>query len=859
MPQQDVTGVKVFLGAYVQRASASFGLNNTPTSLDIDLIEGHPYHPEDSSNAATGFLRTLSQPGNITGFKYGALEFAGIIQSWRSRNGPQGYSYNVRLVDPRVVFSNIIVGLDSEILVPSGTSLGNVFNLLDFYDNPTDAHITPEGVTFKKIRDYLDNSGVINIYGKDFTLVFSSGFLDQDNTTNPSGIPTWYRIAGTEMSLDSLLQRVGQDMGLDYYVYIDYDTHTNPTGQIVIQHIDRDQSNDPDQIAVFVSGMQDSGVLINWDFGQELRSEATTVILHGAPQTYWVFPQANEIRSYWGRTDDGNVLSLPRDNGSGIVLLNHITGSGSYRINSTITYDKIEYIKTSGVTLYPPRVQRNYFPNVSVSGYYASELVMRAALYSQDSWETILYYEQPNFASGLGITDQRFLTGSQFQNLVTDLLSSGLSPLGLGLSVVSNQIVNRDGVTTALINAVYEATRETAEQYYGRSWFVTIGNSSWAQTGEFNSTNLFPEAEFTPVDYAWSEQRSLPTGSLLNYPSLAVTHNPTFRDEVGRFRSFLGWVDYDTFTNSEFPYPIDLSLLKRDEFFIENQGDKLVVPIKVEQFERDPDWGIVTLNVPLQAQLGPSGYNQEKQFYDFLIALGYTEANILNFGLLYNLGETHDYGLAPPRAYNVPHSNDIYGFFIAMQSTIYNFGPFVASGSENGGIKVVRDSSLGPWTYGNYENFLTAGQQLANLAVVTDILVDSAELTVAGLPDFNIGESIGTAANINGLSIQLGAEGLTTRYSIKTFALPNQRLTKLLFDKVNYMNSEINANRRDIVNLDKFVETTKQELLITKPSQLQNISKGRGIQSDPGQMIDISPPALPTISGTFNPIGFIWV
>ncbi len=144
----------------------------------------------------------------------------------------------------------------------------------------------------------------------------------------------------------------------------------------------------------------------------------------------------------------------------------------------------------------------------------------------------------------------------------------------------------------------------------------------------------------------------------------------------------------------------------------------------------------------------------------------------------------------------------------------------MASGNLNGGVKIVNDSSLGPWTYGSYNNFNTAGSGLANRAISPATYIDLAELTLAGLPIYNLGDIIGQSANITGLSVQYSKDGVTTSYSLRTFAYPSYRLTKLLTDKITSAYNKINYVKRDIVDLNK--QLVRQDIIVTNTKKIDN-------------------------------------
>ena len=93
-------------------------------------------------------------------------------------------------------------------------------------------------------------------------------------------------------------------------------------------------------------------------------------------------------------------------------------------------------------------------------------------------------------------------------------------------------------------------------------------------------------------------------------------------------------------------------------------------------------------------------------------------------------------------------------------------------------------------------------------------------MTLAGLPIFNLGANVGDNSNITSISFQVGQEGLVTNYSLRTFAVPPGKPSKLLTDKISEVYNETHKNKKDIVNLNKFIGK-ERNTTITKVSEIQ--------------------------------------
>ena len=144
---QNITGVTTLLGCYMQRFSASFGLNSSPTQIEVDLIPGNAGDP-----VSTGFDFASGEPGTLNRFRFGALDFVGHVRSYSENLDSNGKKYNVSLVDPRIIFPNVVLSLDG-LGLGTGSYVPNYFNVFTKYGSPQAADSNRYGMTFSKIRE----------------------------------------------------------------------------------------------------------------------------------------------------------------------------------------------------------------------------------------------------------------------------------------------------------------------------------------------------------------------------------------------------------------------------------------------------------------------------------------------------------------------------------------------------------------------------------------------------------------------------------------------------------------------------------------------------------------------------------
>lgn len=805
----------------MQRASCTFGLNASPTQVELDLVPpNNPATPYDISVNATGWIAASGKPGIPLRTKIGGFDFVGLITAWTYNYGPQGFTYNVKTSDPRIIFDQVQISCDGQ-GVATGIYIPNYFNIFNYYSNPKDADLSTNGITFSKVRDFMSATGVINAWGNKFICEFSSGFLDATGT-NVSGVPTWYRVNAGIQSFTNILQSVSKDLNIDYYAYIKPTTYAfGNTNVIRIQDIPRREVGDNLAVSGFITNARNSGVLLNYQQGQELRLEPNTTVLYGPPREYWPTINTSDVECVWGVTDKGTLVTTALTASSGIVLLDHINVSGIPAITSEVSVNEITFIKGTGVT-YPPTIERVFYSR-DLPGYQVSENILRAALHNKDSWEAMVFMDNTPFAVSIGITGSPYVTPAAFNNLITN---KSWAAHQIGIKSVMNWKVDslQQGADTfdayavsALQNEVYEATRRVAENYYGRQWLVRVGSSEWLAEGTYNSTDLTSYIEFTPTQFGWSEPNKTQfSGVLLNWPNMQGATSATFKDELGKTVAFLGVPNSRTAVHAtNFPYPVDLSVFNKRGFILETDG-KIAVPLSVQQYIKYPTKALVQLDTPIQSddvEVAPTYIvdrgsiyvsAEQRPFYDFLKAVGFTNTQIKSRkdGGYAILEKADTFGLAPRRLhFNVPISASQYGFFVPVAHNLDNFGTLVATGTVPGGVNLVADSSYAPWMYGSTSGMMVAGSGTINKANNPSQYVDFGSFNIAGLPVFNIGEAFGANSIISSLSFQFSIEGCSTAYALKSYNYQPVRLTQLIQDKQPFIRGFNSVSTQEQVDI----------------------------------------------------------
>jgi hypothetical protein len=849
MALQDITSPIVVLGAYLQNFSATFGINNSPTSVNLTLVETdrNDISPYDISVGATGFNRASADPGKLVPVVISGFNFVGLVQSWEQSFSSAGRKYSVNLADPRLFFDGVRMSLNGQGLPTGIPKPSNYFNIYDYYSSPASGDQNSVGMAFGKVRDFLVATGIMNVYGYKYKLAFSSGFLDGTGV-NPSGIPPWYRVPATNTSLAQLLNKVSEDFSFDYYAILTTGNF-NATGISTINIVDIPRYNQGgNSLENYISGVVASGTSTEYKYGKELITDPTASVLMGPAVGYWPNINSSDVQCVWGYTTAQTAVTTALGNTGTIpILLNQIVADGRTLITSEVTVSETVLQKVTGLTDYPPTISR-VTTAVDYPGYYATENILRAALWNETSWKSALHQQNPTFATELGINVDPVYTAAGFEDAVTELTIPLAKKIDIGIRWAP--LATGNYYVEDLVQAVYNATRQVAETYYGKQWLVRVGSSNWlVESAAIRSTEVVPKLEFQPTQFAWSEpNKASPSGATLNYPVLQGTTREGFKDSDGKVTAFLGIGNYKSEVDPDWKFPVDLTKLDKGDYLIDQE--RLVVPLSVQVYEKFPSKALVTINTPLPAAAMPdtdgyftnfSGFSGsyydpfQGPYYEFLRFKGFTDTQIATYGLLtLQNDEQQSLGLAPRRlGCIVPINPGVEGFFVPAQSNLINYGNFVSTGSVTTPINIIEDASLAPWTYGSWENMRVAASSIIGRVNSTSYIAEFGQVRVAGYPQFNVGYPLGLNNLITNISLDYGVDGFATNYTVKTYTLAGIKLTKLLQNGGNGYLGPLNSfTNEGAVDLTKEMQEFRKQVAKERKDQLLETKNSRRIGKD---------------------------
>lgn len=815
---QDITSPYYFGGGYIKDFGALLGFGSTPSQCDIVTVV--------DTDSGQAFTTGLLDPGAISGITVGNFKFMGIVQLWKEHYGVDGFTYSTKLVDPRVMFNDVMVlfkGTGPQLpvapFVDNGSGIRNIINVYNVFGNDYAADYNENGMAWNNIIFALENtSGYLNIYNKPFRLDFDTGW----------DAPAYLRINAQESTLTSLLDTAAAQLGIEYFVEIDYDTYVASTGvvsKINVRSIDRSSSATPGiNITSFLNGHKASGVLIGYQKGRELRNGPTQVIVQGANYNY-MYSTDDYIPCY-GRAANGTLLTGGDNNTTyttiadddadrhdGFVMLDNLIVTPEIQELIDIGDLNFPTLTSQGKTrkmigsVYPPMILDVTLSN-SVVGYRPTENVMRAALFSRESWETLLYYEQQTVAEDLGIFGM-YVKG---QSTITSELRERNNQIRI--EALDNITLERTEIQEAIIQLFYDTTRQVADEYYGKQFVVNLplGRFNVGSTTGLGTTINFRYG-YRVVDSAWWENASL---------TMKALGNRTLRETDGRHKAHLLYDDYTSelspFTEIQYPTTratiesglyLNVDRLDKGNYIIDSSAIR--VSCSVEQDYTNLGRAIVTLSQPLELVEARTG-DIPASYVQFWKALGYNDLLIYGPSGVGVATDLYDkYGLAPIRLKRFD------GFYIPLEDETRRFGPYVASSTVRaGGTSYIVDDSLTPWNHGGVTYMNTAGNGIANAAISDKIVIDNASFSIAGLPNYNMGDIIGDNNNITQMNFTFGPQGLISTYSLQTFSNPLMRYQKQTNTKLNKISVLSNRAYKETINLRDYLSSTNLDNSIFK-------------------------------------------
>lgn len=420
---------------------------------------------------------------------------------------------------------------------------------------------------------------------------------------------------------------------------------------------------------------------------------------------------------------------------------------------------------------------------------------------------------------------------------------------------------------------IYELVKGYSEEYYGKQFMVCLPKSTIMnriRSGQSVPTNPDrPDIEYTVDNRGyWEDIPSefdgiSPSGTRSDQEEQI---RRKFMAEDNRFFA-MAVMDVKPSGNASFnANGINKAMLEQlptSEFrpnrIAETTPDYVCISASIEQLVKTPD--IAILNLPTYVEFDPTNgitqlniYGSEDLTLDdeemvkystilrmFKIAEAKDDFAKLIFGTLFtsngiklkwamDVAEHYNMNRTPSKLIETPHSVnssvldrervlDLKGVIVPLTSRWSTYGPYYyTDGSAGRNIAFDIDDSLVPWNFnrapagsGWYAVIDEAGNEKKELSRADLQKVTTARISVAGFPEFGPGDRITTGknSNFNSISVQFGAGGIKTTYTLGTYAQRPGTYRKYDFDNVSRARVDNRPMMPDIINENLTYTTMK--------------------------------------------------
>jgi len=273
-------------GAYVIHVSSSLGLQQSPSSCQVTLVEDLNVTPQVTFSAPAMGEYTTIQVGS-------RFRFTGIVTGYdEDVRNISGRAITVNVSDPREIMQSIPMIIAPgfrnavEEVDETGCSLADVFGAYDDYDNSgiNLSGWNQSGMTYEKIAKTF-TGGIVTDVGWEFkvTSIVPKAFGERyrfnlDEVS--AAVDTGHRINSNLLSLADFVQELAQRYAFDWYVTSERNK-TDDVIDVTIHVIDRRFDNVDLSLDDFLAAH--SGLILSAKRGYELRNELACAVLYGAP------------------------------------------------------------------------------------------------------------------------------------------------------------------------------------------------------------------------------------------------------------------------------------------------------------------------------------------------------------------------------------------------------------------------------------------------------------------------------------------------------------------------------------------------------------------------------------------------
>ena len=743
------SGATKFLGLSTVGFNCSLGWGGDTSTLNVTLVKD-PANNDAFTSPLAGTPVQFCFPGSGLDAPW---KFGGIIQNYKYSQSSAGKLYNVTVVDPREVLAGVALILNNYNGTVSGVP--NLINCFAYWENTGfgNSQANDTGMPWKKVRDSvtaITNNGTYDIYGGPITL-YNWGYYI--NLSGLPDVPSDFRIPGDNISLLDFVDEVCKAGACDYFFTL------QPGDQITLNTIPRNTTPTLGLISDWINSL--SGV-VSSETGLEFRNEVAGKFLTGGSRQDMYFQTYNSgdpdiysddtIWPYWGYIQPG------------------FTGAGDVIIGEDINNEHRFTVDARHLNL--------NFPGAVVDTYTMCVGELRAALDSQNTWESYLWFRNDE-----DITSQIGVSGHRATSLMYHNRATQLNLIGNINSNIASLLKNRQTTITLSqqgpfsqnqlragslswdtkqeedIKRLYDMVHSYASEYYGQKFMVRIPTVE----GRIDVDTKEVSWSLEPISHGYLDESVWPSAVYYNY--LPPDINPLLNED-GLVQAYARY-DYASYR--------DFSEISPGDVIFNSGGTSAFVKCDVEQGVAFVDWetqysprAIVNIRGAVRTKVIGSG-TEFGGLFNELISDMIDAKGILDEadGKFIRRQFSADQICLSNRGFIVQPD------FIAVPllSNKNRYGPWTAVGA-NGKCEFEVDDTLVPWKYNGYPGMYLVGSGKVSQAYSNMLWSETGSVELPGVPEVNLGTAVvASGPYVTDIQVSIDSNaGVTTRYNLSTWS-----------------------------------------------------------------------------------------
>ena len=626
--------------------------------------------------------------------------------------------------------------------------------------------------------------------------------------------PRWFRLAGPNMSLLDMITQICNQCGSDFYIELLVDKQENKV--IKVRTVNRAAQPEVGGQYGIEQFVLDQENVTSKNLSRELRNENTSTFIYGGyVQTVYQQVIESGILQYWGKNSAG-VHHTTTKIGLGVVdSLFNTSGPGSE------VGDWAVYLDVRPLNL-------NLSTTLGVDFVWISENEMRLALGDFDAWYNYCLIYKAFAGTPMGAIIRTRHGAKQNIEFPKELMDAGIPDKALanafqnlmaGGFAVSFSPQDPESTNNSDLKKIHEYIQNWSDTFYGKQFLVQLPYVCWHNEGDSaqtlysdNPTNDggYPAEDATNVlDLPWAEGA---TPAPLDF----------FSDESNKILPFARYFAPHTGAyprEGEWIAQVGCCRIATNSVYV--KGSVVEEPVPFTTAWGEYATALFKTDNPIETSGASSKFDE---LYNGIVKIAAGRAEFstdqidsLKFAVRFQPDGGRSDGSAMSIAPRRRQPNEV---AVPMKSNTTRYGPFSWAGPP-GPVAFHSDDGLVPWEYGGYTTLWPAMVESAKDTLTYMQVGERGSINFPGYPVRRLGEELrssqkmmdflnlqsktfnlleggsdslklmevggwdgGFGPNITNITINIGADGFTTNYTLSTYTASFGRFAKYNANKL---------------------------------------------------------------------------